>query len=345
MVNSGNSSSPPNGAKLTRMSSACRRHPWIDATTSAAMLCAGLLLAGCAGAEAPAVEQASTKPEVAPEFDAGSAGTPSATSSVAGTVTPAASGSARATSPSGKPAVSRPAVPTAVSNALFPLKAGFQSVRQGYVTKGSRRLPHRRVFTVTDVSKRVDGVRTLLALDQDFDGGELAEQSIDLLALDKQGGVLYLGSYTETYEGGQFVNSTDAWLSGINGARWGTLVPGIPRVDSPSFTQAVVPGEGTATARVVKTGQKKCVPFRCFTDVVVVEEDGTELKYFAPGAGGILTQPLSGDPQETEELINVTSLSGPGLAEISAEALRLDTHARTVSPNVYGESDPARRAT
>ena len=116
-------------------------------------------------------------------------------------------------------------------------------------------------------------------------------------------------------------------------------------MDSPSFTQAVVPGEGTATARVVKTGQKQCVPFRCFTDVVVVEEDGTELKYFAPGAGGILTQPLSGDPQETEELINVTSLSGPGLAELSAEALRLDAHARTVSPNVYGESDPARRAT
>jgi hypothetical protein len=308
------------------------------------MLCAALLLAGCSGTDGPVVEQASTKPEVAPEFDAGGAGAASATATGGGKSSPAASGSTRATASSGRPTATK-AAPAAVSNALFPLKPGFQSVHQGFVTKGSRRLPHRRVFTVTDVSKRVDGVRTLVALDQDFDGGELAEESIDLLALDKQGGVLYLGSYTETYEGGQFVNSTDAWLSGVNGARWGTLVPGKPRVDSSVFTQAVVPGEGAATARVVKTGQKTCVPFRCFTDVVVVEEDGTELKYFAPGAGSILTQPLSGDPQETEELVNVTALSGRGLAEITAEVLRLDTHARTVSHDVYGESDPARRAT
>jgi len=65
--------------------------------------------------------------------------------------------------------------------------------------------------------------------------------------------VVYLGSYTEAYEGGQFVNSTDAWLSGINGGKSGILVPGHPQV-GPSFTQALVPGEGPATARVVKTG-------------------------------------------------------------------------------------------
>jgi len=182
----------------------------------------------------------------------------------------------------------------------------------------------------------------MVALDQDFDGGELAEESLELLSLDKDGNVLYLGSYTEAYEGGQFVNSTDAWLSGIRGGKSGILVPGHPQV-GPSFTQAVVPGEGPATARVVKTGEKKCVPFRCFSNIVVVEENGAELKYYAPGVGGILTVPLSDQPRETEELINVTTLSKTGLDEISAEVIKLDQHARTVSGDVYGHSTAARR--
>src|SRR5207249_610339 len=87
-------------------------------------------------------------------------------------------------------------------NKWFPLTAGYQSVRQGGVNKGSRRLPHRRVFTVTDATKEVAGVKTVLILDQDFDGGELAEQAIDYVAEDNSGNVWYLGSYTESYEGG-----------------------------------------------------------------------------------------------------------------------------------------------
>jgi len=235
-------------------------------------------------------------------------------------------------------------VPAGPTNILFPLKPGFQSVRQGFVNKGNRRLSHRLVFTVTDVGKEIQGVRTVAALDQDFDGNELAEQSIDFFAIDKPGNVLYLGSYTETYEGGRFVNATDAWLSGVKGAKSGMIIPGSPKAGSPPYVQAVVPGEGTASAKVIKTGEKKCVPFKCFNDVVIIEEDGAEHKYFAPGVGGILTVPLSGDPQETEELINVTQLSPQGLAELSNEAVKLDQHARTVASDVYGPSAPAKRS-
>lgn len=217
-------------------------------------------------------------------------------------------------------------------------------MRQGFVNKGSRRLSHRLVFTVTNVTKEVDGRHAVVTLDQDFDGGELAEQSLDLYAVAKDGTVLYVGSYTESYEGGQFVNSTDAWLSGVNGAESGTFMPAVPRVGMPAFRQALVPGEGAVTAEVVKTSQRTCVPYRCFSNVVVLEEDGSEHKYFAPGVGGILTVPLSGDPQETEELVNVVELSAGGLAELSAEALRLDTHARTESPDVFGSTPRARRA-
>jgi len=230
------------------------------------------------------------------------------------------------------------------TNKWFPLTPGHQLVSQGFVNRGHRRLPHRRVYTVTDVVKEIDGTRAVLVLDQDFDGGEVAEQAIDYVAEDARGNVLYLGSYTESYEGGQFVNATDAWLTGVNGGAKGILMPANPTTGTPSFTEAKVPGEGTATAEVVKTGQRTCVPFTCYTDVLVIRE-GSENKYFAPGVGGIKTEPRSGDEQETEELINVTELSPQGLAEISAEALRIDRHAGTEAKDVFGGSAAATRST
>ena len=51
---------------------------------------------------------------------------------------------------------------------------------------------------------------------------------------------------------------------------------------------------------MIKTNQKKCVPFKCYQDVVVIRE-GNEWKYYAPGVGGIFTEPhYSGGEQETE---------------------------------------------
>jgi hypothetical protein len=230
-----------------------------------------------------------------------------------------------------------------VDNPWLPLTPGYQATKEGAVNKGSRRLPHHRVFTVTDVTKEIAGVRTVLILDQDFDGGELSEQAIDYLAEDSNGNVWYVGSYTEAYEGGQFVNANDAWLAGIDGAKAGVLMMADPKPGMPKYKQATIPDQGTDIAEVVDHGQEVCVPFKCYTDVLVVREGGSENKYFAPGVGEIRLEPISGDPQETEEMVNLTQLTEQGLAEISAEALRLDENARTQAPRVFGESATATR--
>jgi hypothetical protein len=309
--------------------SRCRHgHPPV---VPAAVLAALLLLAGCRSGAGGSTPSATGGPSVSATVTQPPPASPT---------TPSAAPSSPPPSSSAPPAAATSAA--AAGNPLFPLTPGFQSVRTGGVNKGNRRLEHRLVFTVTDVTKTIDGKTAVAGIDQDFDGGELAEQSLEFFVLDG-GAVRYLGSYTETYEGGQFVNSTDAWLSGVRGGRSGILLPAAPRTGSDSFTEAFVPGEGAATGKVVKTGQKQCVPFRCFADVVVVEEDGDELKYYAPGVGGIKTEPLSGDPQETEELVNVTTLSPSGLAQLSDEVVRLDQHARSVSRDVYGSSSPAKR--
>jgi hypothetical protein len=239
--------------------------------------------------------------------------------------------------------------PAAGRNRWDPIKPGRQSVREGLVNVGHRRLTHRRVYTVTGLSKKIDGVRAAVVIDQDFNGGQLSEQALDYVAEDKQGNVWSLGSYTETYEGGQFVNATDGWLAGVNGSRPGIIMKARPQTGATYFESKIAGGSERTPSKVVKTGGSKCVPFKCYRDVVVIEEgggsgSGTEWKYYAPGVGGILTEPrYKGGEQETERLLNATQLSPRALAEISAEALKVDRHAPSVARSVFGRAAPAKR--
>jgi hypothetical protein len=226
-------------------------------------------------------------------------------------------------------------------NSFYPLVPGTQTLRDGSITRGSRKLKHQLRVTVTDVVKEVDGVQTVAVLDQDIDAGQVGEASLDYLAQDKTGNVWYLGSYTEIYEGGQFVNAPDAWLAGKRGAKPGVWMMADPKAGL-KYVQMHNSRE-TIRSEVSKVGDRKCVPFDCFKSLVVLE-DGTEFKYFGPGVGHIATEPnYSGGEQEKEELVNVVKLKPKGLAEMSAEALKLDKRARKES-GVFANSEPAKRA-
>jgi hypothetical protein len=239
-----------------------------------------------------------------------------------------------------------PATP-AGANEWLPLTPGLQWVRQGSTEVGHRPIPHRVVSTVTDVTRRIAGVQTLVVLDQDVDAGQVAQQSLDYFATDTRGNVWYLGGYTEQYEGGRFVSAQDAWLAGTRGAKAGVLMPANPR-PGPRWTIAQPPGEDGDAAEVVRTGVRKCVPFGCFDDVLVVREGkasalDNEFKFYAPGLGQILNTPRSlSAHKDVEALQNVTQLSPRGLAELSREALRLDRHAADVSPEVFDSVRAAR---
>jgi hypothetical protein len=234
--------------------------------------------------------------------------------------------------------------PTTRASQFMPLQPGTQWVRQGFVNVGHRRLPHQVVTTVTDVSKQIDGVRTVAVVDQDTNGGQIAEQSIDWVAADKDGNVWYLGSYTESYNGGQFVNASDAWLAGVRGSKPGILMLADPQTGTPPYTEDTVPGIESPSAQVVKTGQSQCVPFKCYKDVLVIQEGGAEYKYYAPGVGQIKTEPrASGGKHEIEDLVNLTQLTPGGLAQISGEAVKLDQHAKVEAPDVFGHAPAAKR--
>lgn len=235
------------------------------------------------------------------------------------------------------------------ANKWLPLKPGIQWVRQGATDIGHRRLPHRVVSTVTDVYKKVAGVQAVAVLDQDIDAGEVAQQSIDFFAEDRQGSVWDLGSYAEGYEGGRFASVDDAWVAGVKGGRPGIAMLGDARRGTPQYYVARPPGEEADVAQVVKTGKSWCVPFKCFKDAIVVREGkasapDNEFKYFAPGVGQIDNEPRSASRhRDIEDLVNLVRLTPRGLAELSAEALRLDRRSRVRRPEVFGRVSPARR--
>jgi len=231
--------------------------------------------------------------------------------------------------------------PIGGQNSWYPLVPGTQTLRDGSINRGSRKLHHQLRVTVTDVTKMVNGVKTVAVLDQDIDSGQVGEASLDYLAQDKFGNIWYLGSYTEIYQGGQFVNAVDAWLAPRRGARPGVWMMADPK-EGMKYVEAHNSRE-TIRAEVSKVGEKKCVDYDCFKSLVILE-DGSEFKYFGPGVGHIATEPnYSGGEQEKEELVNVVKLTRKGLAEFSADALKLDKHARKES-KVFANSDAAKRS-
>ena len=50
---------------------------------------------------------------------------------------------------------------TKIDNKFLPLEPGMQFTYEGRSNRGLGRLPHRAVFTVTDLTKEIDGVRAV----------------------------------------------------------------------------------------------------------------------------------------------------------------------------------------
>jgi hypothetical protein len=240
--------------------------------------------------------------------------------------------------------------PTLDTNPFHPLRPGLQWVRAGTTEVGSRVVPHEIITTMTDVIRVIDGVPTIAMLDESTDSGEVSQQGIDYLALDKDGNVWILGGYTEDFEGGQYTNTDSAFLGKGGGASTGILAPATVDADTPRWLIAAAPDERASVGQPVEVGITACVPFGCYDNVRVVQEGNVgapdnENKYYAPGVGVINNIPLDASlHQDTFDLRNFVELSPEGLAEASQTVLDLETHARDTSPEVFGSAPESTRA-
>ena len=234
-----------------------------------------------------------------------------------------------------------------IDNRYFPLQANTTYRYQGSVVEQDGKHRHRVVFTVTDLVKRVDGVWTRVGLDRDIEDGVLAEAELALFAQDDARNVRSLGEYPEEYEGGTFVGAPSTWVSGIQRARRGTLVPGQPTVGE-RFLEGRSPRiDFYDVGRVVRRNAHTCVPVGCFDRVLVIDEwsplapeDGHQLKYYAPGVGLVRIGAVGGDSRERLVLRRVDHLGARAATHARQAALQLDRRGRRTS-DVWSRSAPA----
>jgi hypothetical protein len=239
--------------------------------------------------------------------------------------------------------------PLDVDNRMFPLTVGTRFVYRGKIVEGGRSKPHRVVFTVTDLSKKIDHVRTAVALDQDFLRGKLQEQELAFFAQDDKGNVWNFGEYPEEYDNGKFTGAPSTWIRGTAGAYGGIHMLDQPKVGA-QYREGLVPAiQFDDVSRVARTGQANCAKSECYHQVLVVDEtspndpaSGHQIKYYAPGTGLIRVSARGGDSQEFLVLTAVRHLDAPAMAKMRAEALAMDQRAYRVT-KVYRTTTPAAR--
>ena len=238
--------------------------------------------------------------------------------------------------------------PTEIDNPWFPMRPGMQYVFEGVTEEGGETLEHRVIITVTDLTKVIAGVRTLVSWDQDFSNDKLVETELAFFAQDNDGNVWRLGEYPEVYdEYGKFVEAPD-WISGFKGARAGIIMTANPQLGDSSYSQGWGPAvDFTDRGQVDQVGQQTCVPFDCYEDVLVIAEssqsepDAIQLKYYAQGVGNVRVGWRGLDAtRERLELIDLVDLSPEDLAQARAAVLELEKRAYTNSKEVYGQTSP-----
>jgi hypothetical protein len=238
--------------------------------------------------------------------------------------------------------------PTVIDNPWAPMKPGTFWAYEGTALDEAEQVDRRIEFTVTDLTKEIDGVRTVVAWIEDFTNGELIEKEIAFYAQDNDGNVWYFGEHPEDYENGQFVEAP-TWIAGIADAKPGIKMQPDPQLGGPSLYQGWGPEvEWSDFGQVEQVGQSTCVPVGCYENVLVIAESSLrengayQLKYYAQGVGNVQVGWKGADEtQEDLKLVEYKQLNSEELAKVHAQALELEKHAYEVSKDVYGQTKPA----
>ena len=242
--------------------------------------------------------------------------------------------------------------PTHVDNTWFPLQPGTRFTWKGHALDEGERISRAVVFTVTDLTKVIDGVRTVVTWDRDYKDGEQEEIELAFFAQDNDGNVWHFGEYPEEYDGEKIVK-TPSWIAGLHGARPGIIMRADPRPGTPDYAEGWGPEiHWNDRAYPYRVGQSTCVPVDCYDDVLVIDEfnpdepGAHQLKYYAPGVGGVRVGWRGRKEEEQEELVLVEleHLDAAAMAEVRQKALEQEERAYRLSPEVYGQTEPIEQA-
>lgn len=200
-------------------------------------------------------------------------------------------------------------------NPYFPLTIGNQWEYEG----GDETI----VVEVLDKTKLIEGVTCIVVNDRVEEDGEPIEDTDDWFGQRLDGTVDYCGEISrnfELFEGddpeeAELVDTEGSWKAGRDGAKPGTLFPGMPVVGN-VYRQEFSAGDAEDVAKVLSAGYgygsnprldrfvpQELAELLCAADDCVVTREFTPLepgaferKYYAPGIGLFLeVDPASGD--------------------------------------------------
>lgn len=236
--------------------------------------------------------------------------------------------------------------PTTIDNEWFPLKPGTQFVYEGSTTEDGERVPHTIIFTVTDMTKEIAGVRALIIWDRDFSDDVMIEEELTFFAQDNAGNVWHLGQYRETWDEEEFVGGRIWVVGAVEGARAGIMMHANPQVGTPGYSEGFAPEpyNWTDFGRVYQMGEQLTIGYGSYEDVLVIEEfddpdpDAFQLKYYARGVGNIFVGWRGEDPEQEElELVDIMILDEEEMAEVREEVYAMEERAYT-----YGLTPPVK---
>src|SRR5204863_3577203 len=105
--------------------------------------------------------------------------------------------------------------------------------------------------------------------------------------------VYYFGENVDLYKNGKIVSHEGTWISGVNGAKFGLYMPGLPLVGA-KYYQELAPGAGMDRAEILSVSETVKTPAGEFKNCLKtletspMEPSVRDHKYYAPGIGLIM---------------------------------------------------------
>lgn len=168
-------------------------------------------------------------------------------------------------------------------NPYFILEPGYTLVLES----GNEQL----TITVLDETRKINNIETRVVEERETKAGHLVEVSKNYFAISKRtNSVFYFGEEVDIYKADKVVSHAGAWLAGVNGARFGLMMPGLPLLRA-RYYQELAPGVAMDRAEIVSLNDQlktRAGEFRQVLKVIEttpLEPRAAEAKYYAWGVG------------------------------------------------------------
>lgn len=176
---------------------------------------------------------------------------------------------------------------TTCRNSYFILEPGYTLVLEGKEDGKATAL----TVTVLDETLKVDGVETRVVEERETAGGQLIEVSRNFFAAAKTTkDIYYFGEDVDMYRDGKVTGHGGSWRAGVDGAKFGLMMPGSPKVGQ-RYYQELAGKVARDRAEVVSLTETLVTPAGKFTNCLKTKETtplepgAREYKLYAPGIG------------------------------------------------------------